>query len=119
MALRVMNKPYTPCVAPALLPVLASSRGTPWDRQECLSHINKIFQRYPMNFDLTFHTAELVTIMTAAAYVIRAANRVFTVLKDFPPHRHINGSIVYPEGYEPTVVQHLFPDKRNGAGAPN
>jgi hypothetical protein len=50
--------------------------------------------------------------MTAAGYVIRAANRVFTVLKDFPPHRHINGSIVYPEGYEPTVVQHLYPEKR-------
>lgn len=69
-----------------------------------------------MNFDLTFHTAELLTIMTAAAYVIRAANRVFTVLKDFPPHRHINGSIVYPEGYEPTVIQRLYPDKRSGNG---
>jgi hypothetical protein len=75
-----------------------------------------MFKGLPMNFDLTFHTAELLTIMTAAAYVIRAANRVFTVLKDFPPHRHINGSIVYPEGYEPTAVHHLYPDKRKEAG---
>jgi hypothetical protein len=56
------------------------------------------------NFDLTFHTAELLTIMTAAGFVIRAANRVWTVLKDFPPHRHINGSIIYPEGFEPTAI---------------
>ena len=49
-----------------------------------------------MNLDLTFHTAELLTIVTAALFVIRAANRVWTVLKDFPPHRHINGSIIYP-----------------------
>lgn len=70
-----------------------------------------------MNFDLTFHIAELLTILTAAFFVIRAANRVFNVLRDFPPHRHINGSIIYPEGYEPTAIQPLFPEKRTGASA--
>jgi len=64
-----------------------------------------------MNFDLTFHTAELLTIMTGCGIRDPRRNRVFSVLKDFPPHRHINGSIVYPEGYEPTVIQHLYPDK--------
>ena len=28
--------------------------------------------------------------------VIVAANRVTSVLKDFPPHRHVNGHVIYP-----------------------
>lgn len=68
-----------------------------------------------MSFDLTFHTAELLTVLTAAFFVIRAANRVYSVLRDYPPHAHINGSIVYPEGFPPPVTQRLYPDKSNGA----
>lgn len=69
-----------------------------------------------MNFDLQFHIAELLTILTAAFFVIRAANRVWSVLKDFPPHRHINGSIFYPSGFEPTHVGSIGPKER-GASA--
>jgi hypothetical protein len=40
---------------------------------------------------------------------IRAANRWYDVLNEFPPHRHIqeNGTtaILYPKGLEPGVVQ--------------
>ena len=71
-----------------------------------------------MTLDLQFHIAELLTILTAAFFVIRAANRVWSVLKDFPPHRHINGSIIYPEGFEPTEIGRLYPpEKSNGASA--
>jgi len=60
-----------------------------------------------MSYDLTFHAAELLVIIAAAWRVIVAANRVSSVLKDFPPHRHVNGSVIYPDGYEPTRVQKL------------
>ena len=60
-----------------------------------------------MSYDLSFHIAELLVIGGAAWRVIIAANRVATVLKDFPPHRHVNGHVVYPDGYEPTPVQKL------------
>lgn len=60
-----------------------------------------------MSYDLSFHAAELLLIAGAAWRVIIAANRVSTVLKDFPPHRHVNGSVIYPEGYEPTPVHRL------------
>lgn len=60
-----------------------------------------------MHSEYLFHGGELLTFIIVAWYVIKAANRVMDVLKDFPPHRHINGSIVYPDGYEPTVVHRL------------
>lgn len=60
-----------------------------------------------MNPDILFHSGELLILAGAAWRVIVAANRVSGVLKDFPPHRHVNGSIIYPEGYEPTAVQRL------------
>lgn len=46
-------------------------------------------------------------VVTAAVKVIRAADRVTSVLRDFPPHRHVNGLIVYPDGYAPSIVEHL------------
>jgi len=35
------------------------------------------------------------------------ADRVLDVMKDFPPHRHVNGHVIYPEGYLPTPVEEL------------
>lgn len=60
-----------------------------------------------MNFEYTFHVAELLVLLGVAWRVIVAANRITGVLKDFPPHRHVNGAVIYPEGYEPTAVQRL------------
>ena len=59
--------------------------------------------------DLQFHVAELLTLLSmaicgivAAMKVIRAADRITGVLKDFPPHRHTpDGYIIYPDDYEP------------------
>jgi hypothetical protein len=74
--------------------------------------------------EMNFHLAELLTLLTmagaclvAALRVIRAADRVGNVLKDFPPHRHVNGAILYPEGYEPTEIQRLYDEKSRGASA--
>ncbi len=60
-----------------------------------------------MSYDLAVHLAELLVIAGAAWRVIVAANRVAGVMKDFPPHRHVNGHVIYPDGYEPTTVQRL------------
>jgi hypothetical protein len=46
-------------------------------------------------------------LVIVAWRVIRAINRVMDVLKDYPPHRHINGSILFPDGFQPTPVQRL------------
>lgn len=60
-----------------------------------------------MNFDLQFHVAELLVIATAAWRVVMAANRITNMLKDYPPHRHENGLVSYPKGYEPPLTQRL------------
>lgn len=43
---------------------------------------------------------------------IRVANRILFVLRDFPPHRHVNGSIIYPDGYEPPAMEKLYGAKQ-------
>jgi hypothetical protein len=74
-----------------------------------------------VTMDLTIHLAEALTVigatLTCSFFVIRAANRVYNVLRDFPPHRHINGKIIYPEGYDPPRVENLYPDRGASAGA--
>lgn len=64
-----------------------------------------------MTVDLALHLGEVITVVgavcTAAWRVIRAAGKVEDMLENFPPHRHVNGSILYPKGYEPTEVGHL------------
>jgi hypothetical protein len=57
--------------------------------------------------DLTFHVANLIVIALVSWKVVRAANRVESVLKDFPPHRHSNGHILFPKGFEPTRVYEM------------
>ncbi len=56
-----------------------------------------------------------LAIISATAYIVKvafsvktAADRVHGVLKDFPPHAHINGNIIYPEGFSPPVVQKMM-----------
>lgn len=39
---------------------------------------------------------------------IRVVNRLWDVLKDYPPHRHDNGHIVFPKGFEPPETQDLY-----------
>jgi hypothetical protein len=52
--------------------------------------------------ELWFHGAELtVMIFGVAAPVLWGAARLRSIMKDFPPHRHLNGKIMYPAGYAP------------------
>ena len=60
-----------------------------------------------MNFDYSIHAAELLVILSVAWKVLRVANRIIDVMGDFPPHKHINGKIVYPKHYEPTIVEEM------------
>jgi len=59
------------------------------------------------NVDLTIHIGEFLTLCYVAYRVVKALSRVESLLRDFPPHRHVNGSVIYPEGFEPTAVQKL------------
>ena len=56
---------------------------------------------------ILFDSTILIAVLTAAWKVVRASDRVVYVLRDFPPHRHVNGQIVYPEGYQPTASETL------------
>lgn len=60
-----------------------------------------------MPLDLTIHVTELLLILGAVVRVVGVANRINMVLKDFPPHRHDNGNVIYPKGFEPTPIQRL------------
>lgn len=67
------------------------------------------------NIEITFHLAELITLVTIALAVLRVGARVMRtmgriegIFKDFPPHRHINGHIIYPEGFAPSEVGEML-----------
>jgi hypothetical protein len=49
----------------------------------------------------------LVGFLTVAWKANRTLNRWLDVMKDYPPHRHFNGRIVYPKGMEPGVVENI------------
>lgn len=57
--------------------------------------------------DLLFHAGNLAVVLGIGWKVNRVANRILDVLADFPPHRHVNGKISYPKGYEPAAVETL------------
>jgi hypothetical protein len=46
-----------------------------------------------------------VVLIVVAARVMHVANRIMSVLKDFPPHRHEGKMILFPNGYGPAAVQ--------------
>ncbi len=48
-----------------------------------------------------------VAAIALAWAVIKRLNRDESLRGDYPPHRHINGKIIYPHEYEPAVVDTL------------
>lgn len=48
----------------------------------------------------------LASIPSAAALLVYIGEQR-RLKRDFPPHRHDNGLIVYPKGYEPPEVHKL------------
>ena len=58
-----------------------------------------------MSFDNFLHVVEILVL---GAPLWWSAFRLASLFKDFPPHRHDNGHIIYPKGYEPGRVEALF-----------
>jgi len=58
--------------------------------------------------EVWFHLAELtVMVFGMAAPLLWGTFRLMSLLKDYPPHRHINGKIIFPDGYQPTKAEHI------------
>jgi len=49
----------------------------------------------------------LVGFCTLAWKANRTLNRWIDVMREYPPHRHFNGRILYPSGMEPGRVEHI------------
>ena len=52
-------------------------------------------------------TGVLAVVIGGAALAVKKFDRLLNVLGDYPPHRHINGKISYPHGYEPPLVESM------------
>lgn len=46
-----------------------------------------------------------VSVGTAAWAVLRKLTRILDAFENFPPHRHVNGKILFPKGFEPTAIE--------------
>ena len=57
------------------------------------------------SFDNLLHVIEIVVL---GAPIWWGAIRLSSIMRDFPPHRHDNGNILYPKGYEPSRPETLF-----------
>lgn len=52
-----------------------------------------------------FHGAEVLILLLGIALPAWKNNSYLkSVLKNFPPHLHTNGDIIYPDGYEPPAI---------------
>ena len=60
-----------------------------------------------MTLDLTIHAAEALTILGVGIAALRKLDRILSILEDYPPHRHVNGKVIYPKNYEPSPVGRL------------
>ncbi len=50
---------------------------------------------------------EFIATIAMVWVVISRINRDESLRKDYPPHRHSNGTITYPPDYSPGTVEHL------------
>lgn len=63
-----------------------------------------------ISWEIIFHGVEVVVLIFGVAWpMLQSANRLKSILQDFPPHRHINGKILYPVGYTPTEPEYELP----------
>jgi hypothetical protein len=58
-----------------------------------------------VHFDFTISLTTLVQlpILGGVWYVVR----FISIQKDYPPHRHVNGKILYPKDYAPQEAQSM------------
>jgi hypothetical protein len=65
----------------------------------------------PQLSDYLFHSGTLGIFILVAWQVTRRLNRDESLKRDYPPHRHVNGSrIMYPEEYQPSKIENLGGD---------
>jgi hypothetical protein len=38
--------------------------------------------------------------------IVRKFNRLESAMQEFPPHRHVNGKILYPKAFSPSIIEH-------------
>lgn len=57
-----------------------------------------------MTAELIFHGVEIFILGVPLWW---GAIRLAIILREYPPHRHDNGHILYPAGYEPGAVQKI------------
>ncbi len=53
----------------------------------------------------------VVVIMGVVWKVLVKVSRIMEALADYPPHRHVNGKILFPKGYEPGAVERMSPSE--------
>jgi hypothetical protein len=62
----------------------------------------------PQLSDYLFHSGTLGIFILVAWHVIKKVNRDDSLKRDYPPHRHINGSrIVYPKEFQPSKIENM------------
>lgn len=52
--------------------------------------------------------AVIVVVLGVGGKITAKLDRLLNVSIDFPPHRHVNGNISYPKGYEPPEIEHTM-----------
>lgn len=55
--------------------------------------------------DWLIHGGELMAFIAVAWKVIGRLNRDESLRTDYPPHRHVNGNIMYPPDYPPPPIE--------------
>jgi hypothetical protein len=58
-----------------------------------------------ITLDNTIHISEAIAIVGGLWKINRSFVRFLDIMKDFPPHRHVNGKIMYPKGFNPGMVE--------------
>jgi hypothetical protein len=57
--------------------------------------------------DWAMRSGMLAACAAMAWKVVKRQVRDESLRKNFPPHRHINGKILYPNEYRPPEVEHI------------
>jgi hypothetical protein len=57
----------------------------------------------PFHFDWTINIAELAVLGANVIVLVK----IFLVMRDYPPHRHTNGDIIYPKGMFPEQISKM------------
>jgi hypothetical protein len=54
-----------------------------------------------LHWDGTISLGNILTIIFGAGPVFYIALKTYWLLKEYPPHKHLNGHIIYPTGVTP------------------